>query len=575
MPKQKTNTKKQPALKKKQGYSTSEMKEWKWLDYTTYFLLAGLILLVYIIRSNFFETPFERDEGDYFYLGKLILDGKVPYIDFYEQKLPGLFYSYSLIIRLFGYSLRAAHIGFLCINILTIVILYLIGNKLFNKITAIITAFSFAILSLTPQMSGFTTQSEHLVIFFASGGFLALIYALKDQKYWYLYPLAGLLICYSFLIKQSAIFFILAGGITVLIHFLTQKPIQWKILIKSVLLYSAGVFLMYGIIILALYRQNALSEMWYWTIKYAGNYVSAMPLKEGLKHFSNIWKLITADYALFWVLAGLGMIAVLFTKKSRSFKIIIWIIAILSCLTIIPGLYFYGHYFLMLTPILAVLMGISFYSVSDLLKGKINPNYLNLSLLLIFMFIAAGHLKSQEQYYFKPGRTKLLRQVYGMNPFPESKIVGDFIKMHTEKNDLIAVLGSEPEIYVYADRRCASKHHYITFLMGDTIKFPMNKTYQKEFIHDIETKKPKYLIYYKHYVSWLRNPAFERSIDNWFTDFSNKNYKLVGIADMVSPEQTNYIWYDEVGKYKPLGEFLIGVFEINQASANTQLPNQN
>src|SRR5687768_6550087 len=55
----------------------------------------GLLLLVFIvvvIRSKFLSIPYERDEGAYSYYGKLLLEGKIPYKDFYEQKLPGIFY---------------------------------------------------------------------------------------------------------------------------------------------------------------------------------------------------------------------------------------------------------------------------------------------------------------------------------------------------------------------------------------------------------------------------------------------------------------------------------------------------
>jgi hypothetical protein len=315
--------------------------------------------------------------------------------------------------------------------------------------------------------------------------------------------------------------------------------------------------------------------MWYWTVTYARNYVSTVPVKDGLVRLSYFWKLITQDYEIFWVIAGLGLVGIFFTKKTLSFKITIWAIAILSFLTIVPGLYFYGHYFLMLTPVLSVLAGITFYATFVLLKGKINPNYINILLLLLFILITAGHLKSQKEYYFEPGSTSLMRKVYGMNPFPEAKVIGDFVKSHTKKNDLIAVLGSEPEVYFYATRRCASRHHYITFLMGDSLLFPMSKTYQKEFIHDIEIKKPKYLVYFKHSISWLRNPKADRSIDNWFSDFSNKNYKLVGYADMISPEVTNYVWFDEMNNYTPRGESQVGVFEIKETSVNTQSPKQN
>ncbi|MFH2141956.1 MAG: hypothetical protein ABIJ97_06010, partial [Bacteroidota bacterium] len=351
-------------------------------------------------------------------------------------------------------------------------------------------------------------------------------------------------------------------GLTILLYYFFNKPVNWKSLIKNALFYSAGVGIAYGVIILIIYRYDAIDEMWYWTIDFAKNYVSEFPWSEGVKQLKFNWGNITDNYSTFWALATIGLFLVLFTKKTIFFKVTVWIIAIFSCLTIFPGLRFYGHYWIQLTPVLAILTGIAFYAVFDLLKRKYNPNYLNILLLLVFIIISIGHLKSQKKYYFEPEKTQLLREVYGMNPFPESKVVADFIKERTEKDDLIAVLGSEPQIYFYTNRRCASKHHYITFLMGDTVLFPMNKTYQSEFINDIETKKPKYLIYFRHYISWLRHPSADTSIDNWFNDFSNKNYNLVGVADMLNERKTNYVWYDEVFKYQPKGEYIIGVFEI-------------
>ncbi|MBK8722828.1 MAG: hypothetical protein IPL95_11335 [Saprospiraceae bacterium] len=49
-------------------------------------LTAALLILMFVIRLNFLEIPYERDEGAYSYYGQLLNEGKTPYIDFYEQK---------------------------------------------------------------------------------------------------------------------------------------------------------------------------------------------------------------------------------------------------------------------------------------------------------------------------------------------------------------------------------------------------------------------------------------------------------------------------------------------------------
>src|SRR5436189_246620 len=79
----------------------------KWYHFTqeekvSYAVLGVLILLVLFIRTKFNMIGFERDEGTYGYYGKLLLEGNVPYKDFYEQKFPGIFYFFAMMVALFG-----------------------------------------------------------------------------------------------------------------------------------------------------------------------------------------------------------------------------------------------------------------------------------------------------------------------------------------------------------------------------------------------------------------------------------------------------------------------------------------
>jgi len=558
---QKKNLKQGLQKPKTQLKVSKTIQDWKWLDQSSYFLLGILIILICVIRANFFNTPFERDEGEYFYLGQLILDGKIPYIDFFELKLPGIYYSYGLIVLLFGANVQGAHQAFLVINILTILIMFFIGKKLFNNISAFIIAFSFAFLSLSPQMSGFTTQSEHLVIFIVSGAFLLLIYALENIKYWYMFLLSGILMGYSLLVKQNAVFFILIGGLAIILHCYLAKPISWKEMLKNCLMYAAGVFIAIGVMIWIMYRLGALKEMWYFTVVLVKKFMLVVPFNDGFKEFRSKWVIVTENYYFYWISALFGLLLISITKRTLSFKLSIWLAALLSFLSIFPGLHFYGHYWIQLTPILALLNGIAFYTLTELLKAKHNPNYSKLLLLSIFIVFSILHLNIQREYYFRPGKAKLIKEVYLMNPFTESKIMADYIKARTTKGDQIAVLGSEPQIFFYTGCRSVSKHHYLSFLMTDSLEFPQNKRFQSEFIHDVETKKPKYMIYYKIPVSWMPQLRSLKDIEKWFPAFAYKNYNIVGIADMVTADRTEYIWKEDAMAYQPKGEYFVAVFE--------------
>ncbi len=91
----------------------------------SYILLALLLFLAVFIRVNFLNIPYERDEGGYSYYGKLLLEGKIPYKDFYEQKLPGIFYFYAFMVSIFGSTVKGMHMGFIYLNVASILLFIL------------------------------------------------------------------------------------------------------------------------------------------------------------------------------------------------------------------------------------------------------------------------------------------------------------------------------------------------------------------------------------------------------------------------------------------------------------------
>lgn len=68
-------------------------------------------------------------------------------------------------------------------------------------------------------------------------------------------------------------------------------------------------------------------------------------------------------------------------------------------------------------------------------------------------------------FFFKATPAEACRMMYGLNPFPESIKIAEYIKAHTGKDNLIAVIGSEPQIYFYADRKSATGYLYTYGLM--------------------------------------------------------------------------------------------------------------
>jgi len=79
--------------------------------------LAGLLLIVALLRLRFLDFPLTRDEGDYAYMAQLWLDGVPPYTAAYDMRMPGIFAVYALILSVFGQSAWGIHVGLLIVHL--------------------------------------------------------------------------------------------------------------------------------------------------------------------------------------------------------------------------------------------------------------------------------------------------------------------------------------------------------------------------------------------------------------------------------------------------------------------------
>jgi hypothetical protein len=152
---------------------------------------------------------------------------------------------------------------------------------------------------------------------------------------------------------------------------------------------------------------------------------------------------------------------------------------------------------------------------------------------------------------------EISRAEYEANPFPEAIEVGNYIRTHSAKDARIAVFGSEPEIPFYAHRHSVTGHIYMYGLVEDQ---PYALTLQKEFMHDVETSQPEYVVYVACESTWMRQENSPADMFKWKDVYLPKHYKLVGLADMLTAEYTEYRW-DDIGTYKAQSPYFVMVLK--------------
>jgi hypothetical protein len=178
--------------------------------------------------------------------------------------------------------------------------------------------------------------------------------------------------------------------------------------------------------------------------------------------------------------------------------------------------------------------------------------------LLLFAAGAAHAFAVSGEIFFRATPAEVSRLMYGSSPFAESIEVARYIREHTRPGEMIAVVGSEPQIYFYADRPSATGYIYTYALMEPQ---PFAITMQDEMISEIEEARPSYLVFAKVFTSWTNRPDSDLSIIDWFVRYSAENYKVVGLADIPPDGSTEYTWGDEAADMAPESAAGLIVFE--------------
>lgn len=469
-------------------------------------VVAGLAMLTFLLRLQYLDIPLERDESVYYYIGKAALDGGRPYFDFYEMKPPGLFYSYALLVALFGFSGAGAHLALLFVTLSNTAFTYLIARQLGGRNLATLAAFAFTFFSLNPGASGLYLEAEHIALLWGLPGvWLALQYPDKINKYALLG--SGVLLSLSVLTKQTAAVYILA----VIVYWL----MRWyegntRISFKPLLWWALGGITPVLIAVLGISMAGTLNEAWFWMSEYPQKYASATKDDRISLYFQTSWKLVSMGYEGYFIIAALGLIALWWSRLSLAHRVFLTCWTVLSALTIVPGLRFYGHYYLMTFPAICMAGAGLFYTIGSLINKS---NRMPVALTALGLAWGAHHFIINSNLYLDPPLWLISRIYSPGNPFPEHQILSKELEKVIQPNDTVAVLGSDPQYFIYLGKTSPIRHIYMPFLTRNHEK---TAEWQEETIQRLKETQPKYVIFNSYPYAWmarydLENP-FTRQI---------------------------------------------------------------
>jgi hypothetical protein len=216
-----------------------------------------------------------------------------------------------------------------------------------------------------------------------------------------------------------------------------------------------------------------------------------------------------------------------------------------------PGFYFRHHYFVFVLPVISLLVGAAICALSEILGGRM------LAVTFVPLVLVAAALSwpilSYKKLFFEVSPAEASRMIYPESPFPESIMIGDYVREHTNPDDTIAVLGSEPQIYFYSRRHSATGYIY-TYALMEPQKYAHQM--QEEMIREIERASPKYLVSVLMNDSWLQRPASDRLIFTWANEYTAQNYSAAGFVN-ITPTGSRYYFGDIPGSVGVLKNYIL------------------
>ena len=321
-------------------------------DKITYALLLVFIAVFIAVAAKGLKTPQPGDENVYFYMVKLINEGKLPYRDFFYAHPPLDLYITSLVYNIFGFNIIFLKLVPLVSTFITAFFVFKTAKEKFGRNEAVISSliflFSYSVLFNYVFSLGITTSTMFLVIGF---------YFVYVRKRYYFGGLFFALAASARLLALVPVFIIL------LFVLLSSK----KSFLKLASAFLVIFFLFNGIFIFVSGSAYVNSVYKYHFLKNAG-------LEQNFDEYFDVIKL---NLALF---LSSFLIILARNKKTLSLPLAISITYLVFLFSIKR---LFGFYFLIVLPFLAIIGG---YSLSYLYKRDIKKKYKIIFLFIFFLF---------------------------------------------------------------------------------------------------------------------------------------------------------------------------------------------
>ncbi len=469
----------------------------------------------FFLRIALWSQPLTRDEGAYAYVALGLLRGRVPYLDVWDHKPPGVYFIYALVFFLWGKSVHALHLlAALCIAV-AVLLVYLIGQEIFGDRPARVGAILFAASLLTTDGTGINTELFMVVCILVS--ILVCLQPLRHKnslvKRSVSCLLGGGFFGFAAITKQVAAgdlagFAVFWGVYTFVRRRRSHTRMNWL-----VALFMVGLMIPAIAVFAFFWHYHGVHEMWFDTFVYNSLYARISFRARFINGFFATLGMISKN-PLLWIGAFGATLMILFDTKARiSYKAmpVFWWVGGFIGLSL-PGRFFEHYYIQILAP-MALLSGYVLHVASEKVKRCNCRSLWTRIAVLLFVWVSLNWLGQYLTYY---------RDSY--HSLERSQVrVANFVREHTNPEETVFIWGAEPQIYFVSGRYCASR--YINFYPFVRQFYTLTGA-DRLLIQDLETNKPALIL--------IEISSRREGIPNFLRGFLESRYKrLTRVENMI------------------------------------------
>lgn len=390
---------------------------------TEYSLIALIFIAFAAIAAKGIFTAQPGDENVYYFMGKMVSEGYVPYRDFFYAHPPLQLYVIAPIFRMFGFNIAALKLIPLASTLVTAFFIYLISKNTFGKNKAIVSMALFLFSYSTMFNSVFSFGIELAMMFLVMGYYF---YAAKNRLF-----LGGL---FFGLAGISRLLSLIPIAVILLLLFLKDREKFFAV--------SSGftaIFLSVNLIFLLIAGSGYIFPVY------------KFHLLKGAEQFKfqEYFNVVKLNWILF--LSFLGFIFIKEKKMVMDFAAVS--AAYLAAMALLGRVF--NFYFMAAFPFLAITGG---YCICELLSRiKIKSGRYFIAILAVIIGIFLWNLASDALFLQKTGfegfsRGKDIKEFISLKTAPAAALFGDsstapLAALMTGKKIAFNVIDTNPAVF--------------------------------------------------------------------------------------------------------------------------------